>query len=489
MAGIGFELRKMIGEGEGLVSKVRAYVSAGLISSGPWIMTILTLSGLSFVARWLDRRADFEMFRALVTYAFAFSLVVVGVVQMAVTRRVADQLYGGRYDRVLPAFLACSTVVGAVQAVIGALFTWIAGLEPGLAAVTVVLYVIVSLTWLALIWLSVTREHDEVFRAYLYGMAVSLLVLAVVGLDRGAVGLVGAYACGQALTYAMLFRVIVRGMNASGKRDFSVFRAIPEFPQLVGVGLVYNLAIWIDKMVFWFVDGMGPHPWIRFHPLYDTTTFLAYLTVVPALAVNLVLVETTFYEYYRAYYGAILGGQPLSEIVRRRERMFEQMRYGAVRLIRVQGALTALLILVAPGLMRWLDLPEAAIGIFRLACLGAFFHVLLLVTILMQLYFDLRSAALRTCVVFLLLNGGLAIWSVDFGIETYGLGYAAATLVALVVGYGQLSRALRHLDFLTFTGQPIAPATIEHEVAEQAIARAEEEAEAEAASHAATAAR
>ena len=39
---------------------------------------------------------------------------------------------------------------------------------------------------------------------------------------------------------------------------------------LVAVGVFYNAAIWADKMVFWFTDGTGSHPWLRFHPIYDT---------------------------------------------------------------------------------------------------------------------------------------------------------------------------------------------------------------------------
>jgi hypothetical protein len=35
--------------------------------------------------------------------------------------------------------------------------------------------------------------------------------------------------------------------------------------------------------------------------------------------------ETSFYEYYRAYYGAILGGMPLGVIEDRRRRMFQNL--------------------------------------------------------------------------------------------------------------------------------------------------------------------
>ena len=47
MAGIGFELRRMMDDGQSLMSRVRGYACAGLISSGPWIMTIVTLGVLS----------------------------------------------------------------------------------------------------------------------------------------------------------------------------------------------------------------------------------------------------------------------------------------------------------------------------------------------------------------------------------------------------------------------------------------------------------
>jgi uncharacterized membrane protein len=455
MAGIGFELRRMIDQREGFAGKVRAYVCAGLISSGPWIMTILTLTILSAAGPYLGGVEGYATFRALVTYAYAFSLVVVGVGQLAVTRRVADLLYAHAYARVLPAFNASIAVFGGVQAAIGTGFCVLAGFPATLAVVAVALYVIVSLTWLALVWLSVTREYDEVLRAYVYGLVVALACLCVPGLAKGTEGLLAAYTAGQALTLALLVRVILRGMESGGARDWSALASVKAFPALVGIGVLYNAAIWVDKMIFWFRDGTGPHPFVRYHPLYDTCCFLSYVTVVPALAVNLVRLETSFYEHYRAYYGAILGGMPLRVIEEKRQRMFEDLQEGGVRLLRVQGAITAACILFATPLMRLLEMPETSARIFRLTCLGAFFHVLLLVTVLMQMYFDFRKQALATAAVFFGLNALLAGWSVGAGMATYGVGYAVASFLTLLFGYTLLHHGLERLDFLTFTNQPI----------------------------------
>jgi len=478
MAGIGFELRRMIDQRGGFLSKVRAYAAAGLISSGPWLMTILTLTLLNLVAPRLGVKGGIEMFRALVTYAFAFSLVLVGTGQMAITRRVADLLYAKRYNRVLPAFTASMLVVGIVAFVIAAVFCWIAGFSPALSFVAVSLFMVISMTWLALTWLSVAREYDMVLRAYVYGTLVSVGGVVFCLMTEGTIGILAAYTAGQAFTLMLLTRTIVRGMEADGKRDFTVFRALRTFPRLVGVGLFYNAAIWIDKMIFWFLAGDGPHPLVQFHPLYDTCSFLAYLTVVPALAVNLIRLETSFYETYREYYGAILAGTPLSYIEDKRERMFETLQESTVRLLRVQGAITVLLIVFAPFLIDFLELPPIATRVFRLNCLGAFFHVMLMLTMLMQMYFDLRAQAVGTTLVFLLLNGGLAWWSVEAGEATYGIGYCAASFLSLLLGYSLLHRSIERLDYLTFTGQPIDDGEVGQDDAEETAAEKKRSAEA-----------
>jgi len=475
MAGIGFELRRMMDDGQSLVSRVRGYACAGLISSGPWIMTILTLGVLSGFSWLLSPKQEFEIFRGLITYAFAFSLIVVGVLQMTVTRRVADLLYSKKYDDVLPAFNASVFVIGAFQVFIGGLFCWWAGLPASLAFVSVSLYVIVSLIWLALIWLGVTREFDRVLFAYGLGSIVIFVIVGLLDRPMSALSLLSAYTAGQAVILLILMRTVVRGMQASGRRSFAVLESVPEFPRLMFIGLLYNTAIWSDKMVFWFMDGIGPVSHVLFHPLYDTCSFLAYLTVIPALAVNLVRVETSFYGCYRAYFGAILSGMPLKVIDTRREAMLSNLQEGMVRLLRLQGAITLLFILFAPELLSLLDLPPAAVRIFRAVCLGAFFHVMLLITILMQLYFDLRKQALATSIVFLLLNTGFAVWSVRNGINTYGFGYAAASMISLLVGYSLLAKSIEYLDYYTFTGQPITSERAKPKHGERAVSEEAEE--------------
>ena len=456
MAGIGFELRRMLDERKGFLAKARAYMAAGLISSGPWLMTILTLTLLHLASPFLGAKGGISMFRSIVTYCFAFSLILQGIGQMAITRWVADILYAKQYKRVLPAFVATLAATGIVHVAIAVTFCVLAGFPAALTLLVTMLFSIVGMTWISLTWLSVAREYDAVLRAYIYGTLLAVAGMVLLAIRADTVGVLGAYTVGQAFTLAHLIKVIARGMEAGGKRELKVFTSLVIFPRLVILGLLYNGAIWVDKMVFWFRDGTGAHPWVRYHPLYDTCSFLAYLTVVPALAVNLIRLETSFYEYYRSYYGSILNGHPLDVIEDRRKRMFNNLQEGTIRLLRVQGFITIAAIIFAPYIINFLELPPIAIRIFRLTALGAMFHVLLLLTMLMQLYFDLRGQALATSIVFFVLNGGLAWWSVDRGVGSYGIGYAIASFLSLLLAYTLLHRSLERLDHLTFTNQRIA---------------------------------
>ncbi len=460
MAGIGFELRRLIHEDGGLISRIRGYTIAGLVSSGPWIVTIMGLLFINAAAPLVLQREVYEEFRAIVTYAFAFSLIIVGIVQMSLTRRAADLLYARRYSQLLPALAQGVRTVGFGQAALGALFCWLVGLPIGLSIAAILLYVIVSLTWLALIWCGATKDHQSVLHAYCWGTLVAFIGVfctssGFLGIPQSAPALVMAYALGQGLTLVLLLKAAIRALDMGGTKDQPVLKTVKTYPRLALVGFVYNAAIWVDQIVFWIVDGVGVQPYVSFHPLYDSAKFIAYATVIPTLAIMLVRIETSFYECYRAFYGSILQGFPLEVIEERKAAMLTDLRESTVRLLRVQGFVTILMILLAPTLVEALGMGEAAIDIIRACCIGAFFHVLLLVVILIQLYFDLRSNALWTAIVFLALNGAMAVWSVSTGLHSYGVGYAIASFFGLVFGYWMLTRNYDRLEYLAFTTAPV----------------------------------
>ena len=90
MAGIGFELRKVISTG-GLGSFLKAAFSGIMIVAGPWLFSIV---GITIIQRFISQMSGSNiLFTGTVIYSYAWSLVFYGGLHFVYTRIVADFLF------------------------------------------------------------------------------------------------------------------------------------------------------------------------------------------------------------------------------------------------------------------------------------------------------------------------------------------------------------------------------------------------------------
>ncbi len=96
MAGIGFELRKYLND-DSFTGTLKAYGFAGLISAGPWVLSIVGVMLIGIVALTQPvmgegSGAGVKQFTTSVTWVMGASLVLTGLLQLVFTRFVADRL-------------------------------------------------------------------------------------------------------------------------------------------------------------------------------------------------------------------------------------------------------------------------------------------------------------------------------------------------------------------------------------------------------------
>ena len=121
MAGIGFELRRILAK-DSYSATLRAYLYAGLISSGPWVLSIISVMligvmSIGFVVPDLLVR----QFLVSVTYLMATSLIVTGGLQLFFTRFVSDRLFEQRMDAITPNLLGILLMVTLFAGLLGSL--------------------------------------------------------------------------------------------------------------------------------------------------------------------------------------------------------------------------------------------------------------------------------------------------------------------------------------------------------------------------------
>ncbi|MBW2618293.1 MAG: exopolysaccharide Pel transporter PelG [Deltaproteobacteria bacterium] len=455
MAGIGFELRKLLRK-ETFISEVQAYLYSMVISSGPWLLSVFCLAALGvYFSRRLET-TDQMLFRATIVYCYAFSLIVTGPIQLVASRFLSDRLYAKETQGTLPAFITSLALIFPLQA--GLAWWFLTGVEAGLAykILAGVLYLTISGVWLGMVFLSVAKDYHSIVAAFIGGSCLSLLASIWLGRLMGLNGLMAGFLAGQALIFLILtYRMVVES-EVVGCLSKGLISYFYRHWMLALIGLVLNLGIWIDKMIFWWSDEAhvinGP---ISSHQIYEISTFFAYLTIVPSLAYFLVKVEVDFYDRYHSFFQSITLKQPYGSIHEIKIKMTRTLSEALRTLLIIQGLATGLGLYLAPWLIETLNLSGLCLGIMRVAMIGAFLQCLFQLETIILFYFDLRREALALSLFFLCANALLSWTSLKLGFPYYGYGYTYAALASLLMGALLLEWGLRNLEYLVFAKQPV----------------------------------
>lgn len=455
MAGIGFRLREMATR-KTFTEWLRLYTYSAVIFSGPWLISILALAALSTFVLPVMQEADVRIFVVTIVYVYCFSLITTGMIQLVVTRYVSDQFYMRNPDAVVPTFVGTVAVTVLFQTIAGSLALFFADLDLLYKIVVLGLYVSISVVWIEMLFLSAAKDYAHVVLAFAMGYLLSFIGGQVFGVVFGANGLAIGFLIGQVLLMVLLMYRIFSEYRFGQGFDFAFLRYIGRYPALMATGFLYNTAIWIDKILFWYSpSGLHVHSYFYTHFPYDSAMFIAYVTVFPTLAIFLLRIETDFYLRYKNYYGAILQKAPLDRILERKREMRDVLLSATRTSAIYQGVVTSAVFLLMPFIVTLVGIDPNLTPVFRVAVVGAFFHGALVIVMILLLYFDFRGSALFVSAVFLLSNATFTMLT-TFAPETWmGFGYLGACVLSLATGLGVFANRYRNLEYLTFMRQPL----------------------------------
>lgn len=455
MAGIGFRLREMATR-KTFSEWLKLYTYSAVIFSGPWLISIMALAALSLFVLPAMMEFEVRIFTVTIVYVYCFSLVTTGVIQLVVTRYVSDQFYMKSPEAVVPTFVGSVSLTVMVQTVTGAIALYFADLDLLYKIAALGLYVSVSVVWIEMLFLSAAKDYSNIVLSFAIGYLASFLCARGLGIWFDLTGLAIGFLVGQvALVVLLMYRIFSEYRFGPGF-DFAFLRYLKKYPALVGAGLCYNAAIWVDKVIFWYSpSGLHVHSYLYTHFPYDSAMFLAYVTIVPTIAIFMLRIETDFYLRYKSYYGCILQKASLAQILKRKEEMIDVLRDAWKTATIYQGVISLGSFILMPYIIALLGVDPMLTPVFRVAIVGAFFHAGLVVLMILLLYFDFRGSALFMSVVFLMSNFTFTLLTTFMAEWTMGFGYMAACLLTLLIGFVVLSRRLRDLEYLTFMRQPL----------------------------------
>lgn len=468
MAGIGITLRKLVAD-QSYLQGAAAYLSSGIISAGPWLISVISLALLQWAVTAFLTPDDRVLLFATITYAFVGGSIVTGPIQIVLTRTIADHIFRRDIDAVAPTFTQTMLMSVVILAVVMIPFLLWAPFDIAYRLLAASLFMTVSLIWLVLAVISAAEDYVSLIFAFLIGYAVSGGAMVWLGRVLGLVGALEGFGLGQAVCLGLLMHRIYREFSDKGDLQTPLSSFWREYWILGVIGFLYYVGLWAEKLIYWFSPaGVVVHGFYRTFPAYDSMILLAYLLTIPASAVFLVNVETDFYQHFRAFYGHILKNDKpaqswsphgtFEQITRARLAMIASARSGLWTLVKVQGMIALFACLLAPDLASLIGLPEANLMTLRVAILAASGQVFVLYVMLLLLYLDARHQTLAVMLVFAGANVSLTALFARLAPGVYGAGYLLSTLITTLLGLHQLSSRLARLDYITFMLQPIEPA-------------------------------
>jgi uncharacterized membrane protein len=316
-----------------------------------------------------------------------------------------------------------------------------------------VLAAMVGMVWIAVGFCAALRDHGGISVAFIAGVCVA--VPAVVGVTRiggQEIAMSFAFDAGLAVVLSCLVGRVL-GSAPVDKAGFQQALAVlwcgcVRYKRLAIGGGFAALAIWIDKWVMWLgpervVHGSG----LKHAPLYDSAMFTAYLAIIPALAVFVRHVETTFFSSFKAFQSEIRGHGTLDQIEARARDVEETVVALLARILVFQVPLCIVVALLAPLLIALANLTYQQVGILRLGALGVVFQFVFFASTAMLLFLDQDALFLRCQGVFLALQGCLSAATVWLGTAYYGFGNLAACVLAGTFAFAMLDRTIKSLVF------------------------------------------
>lgn len=462
MAGIGFRLQNLMQEGT-YAGVFRAYLYAALISSGPLVLSIASLSLLGLVIAAF-RGPDLSLFFCSVTFIYSTSMILTGALQLVLVRCVADAEFADRRGQIWPLLTRFMGVVVPVQIVFSAVCFMLFTTTNLLFQVSCIfLSVQVGMMWLLSGLLTALKYYNRVVASFAIGYGASLGLGWVFFHWLGPDWLMAGFALGHFVLVLMLLICIRRETpDADGEEGVrTVSDAVKTYQLIALSGLAYNVGIWADKFLFWwFGDGrVQINGFLYAMPLNDQAVYLGFLSIIPGMAVFLLKFETEFSSHYAGFFEDLVAKAPLETLERRRVGMVESLRTEVLELVKYQGTFTLVLLVLADRIMPVLGLGALQTGVFQVLLLGSFLLLIFLTFLTVLFYLDERRSAFLCCLVFAATNILVTSATIYFGEQWYGVGFVAASMAGLVLSGWLAEKHLETLLFDTFTRQPMFPSS------------------------------
>lgn len=453
MAGIGFELKKIVKDNS-ILSNIKYYFYTAIISAGPWIISIVSISAIILTTTLLNvKNEDINIFLTSITYVVSASLIFTSFFQNVVIRYISDQIYKKEFNEIIPAynyilFLICASSL--VFAIFMAMIC-INGTSIFYKILMINLFVLFCCIWFSTFFLSGLKNFSIIVKSFGYGYFISL-IMSVIFKKYGYYGLIGGFLLGNYILLWGLIYAIYHEYPAKKIINNKVLSSYTNYNDLIWSTLFYNLAIWVDKYIFWQTTITSSHVigLLRNSPIYDFPIMVSYVFMIPGITVFFISAETNFAEKFTKFFEIIHNSSTLNEINYALQEMTIIAKQSIVYITQTQMIIFISVYLLSQAIFKLFGITLLHQSLLYLCIIAASLQIILLSIINFFIYLDQRKIILFLSLLFLITNIIFTKISIHLGVNFFGLGTVMSLLLTIICGLYMLNEKILKFDFQVF---------------------------------------
>ncbi len=457
MAGIGFELKKLFKENH-LTSIFKVYGYSAILSSGPWIISILSILFIGlykiYKGKYIDQIIQFQV---TITYILALSLIISSFFQLSFSRFVANKIFKKEDEKIFSSYLGLTSLVFIISFFISIIFSYFFLKD---ASVSYIILFVSSLCVLSNVWIANSmllgiKKYNTIFWSYFISYSLIIIITIFIP-SKNLTGLLLSFFIGNTVLFFMLSTIIIKNYPSSKNLlsfDFIKNKEDRLIPCLIFGAFFYNLGIWIDKFIFWFSPQTGYKviSGLNASVVYDLPIFLAYLSIIPGMAIFFYRLEADFAEKYEFFYQVVREGGTFGEIKERKADMIDTLRIMIREIIIIQGIFDILIYFFSEDIFGLLKMPKLYLPLFHIDLISVQIQLGFMAMLSVLHYLDKRKEAMWLGFIFVLLNGFLSWITIKYlGPAYFGYGFGVSVFIPFIISLIILNKTLKELEYETF---------------------------------------
>lgn len=255
-----------------------------------------------------------------------------------------------------------------------------------------------------------------------------------------------ALTAGFLLIAVMEFAAVKRYFLKNSNRYKPVLGYFVRWWQLVITNFFYVCGLYVHNFVFW--TGDDRRVLVKsfvFNQPYDMATCLALFTNLSATVIFITHMEMHFFEKYKAYSEAVIGGKK-ADIENAKKRLFRQLGNELMNLVRVQFIISVVAYLLCVVFLPQFGFAGSVMRIYPCLAAGYFIMFLMYAALLLLYYFSDLKGAVMTVLSFFFFTFFGSILSMRLPEIWYGIGLVVGSFLGWTVAYLRLRWVERNLD-------------------------------------------